>query len=227
VQEIARRRLASGIPALAALCRRHAGFGRSKVIPQQKSAIEALGVIGGRAASQALARLIERGAFEGPGLTIALQEAIRMASPLSEPLVTNLLRVDDPGARAAAARCVRIWPRCVPALIELLQDLHEDVRLAAACALGRMGVGSARPILLNALREQPSREVVEAIAGIPDEEVLVLLGRTAQARQDIAELIRNVLDGIDHPLAARISARIRHLDNPGADPAPDQEASRA
>ena len=175
VHEIARRRLASGAPALAALCLRHAGFGRSRVTREQKAAIEALGIIGGREASQALARLIDRGAFEGPGLKVALEEAIRLASPLPEPLVTNLLRADDPDLRAAAARCVRTWPKCAPSL-----DLHEDVRLAAACALGRIGIGAARPALLKALREQPSREVVEAIAGVPDEEVLVLLGRTAR-----------------------------------------------
>jgi HEAT repeat protein len=217
VHEIARRRLVSGVPALAALCLRHAGFGRNKVIPQQKAAIEALGVIGGREVSHALARLIERGAFEGPGLTIALQEAVRLASPLSEPLVANLLRADDPGARTAAARCVRLWPKCAPILIELLQDLHEDVRLAAACALGRIGIDTARPVLLKALREQPSREVIEAIAAISDEEILVLLGRTAEIWQDLAGFIREVLDGIDHPLAPRISARIRHLDIPGVD----------
>ena len=139
-----------------------------------------LGVIGGREASQALARLIDRGAFEGPVLKVALQEAVRLASPLPEPLVTNLLRADDPGVRAASARCVRRWPKCAPSLIDLLQDLHEDVRLAAACALGRIGNGAARPGLLRALRQQPSREVVEAIAGIADQEVLVLLGRTAE-----------------------------------------------
>jgi HEAT repeat protein len=208
VHEIARRRMASAAPALAALCLRHAGFGRSGVVPEQKDAIEALGVIGGREASRALARLIDRGAFEGPVLKVALQEAVWLASPLPEPLVTNLLRADDPGVRAAAARCVRTWPKCAPALIDLLQDLHEDVRLAAACALGRIGDGAARPALLRALRQQPSREVVEAVAGIPDEEVLVLLGRTAQTRQDLAGLIREVLDGVDHPLAAKIEARI-------------------
>jgi hypothetical protein len=209
VDEIARRRLVPGVPVLVALCRRHAGFSRSRVIPEQKAAIEALGIIGGRDASQALAELIARGAFEGPGLKVALQEAVRLASPLREPLVTSLLGADDPDIRAAAARCVRAWPKCAPLLIELLQDLHEDVRLAAACALGRIGNRAGRPVLLNALRTQPSRDVVEAIAGVPDEEVLVELGRTAEARQDLAGLIRNRLEDIDVPKAAKIAARIQ------------------
>jgi HEAT repeat protein len=93
-------------------------------------------------------------------------------------------------------------------LIELLLDLHEDVRLAAACALGRIGIAAGRPVLLNALRKQPSREVLEAIAGVPDEEVLVLLGRTAETRQDLAGLIGNLLEDIDDPLAAKVAARI-------------------
>lgn len=152
--------------------------------------------------------LLERGAFAGPGLAVALQQAAELSSPLSERLVTGSLSADDPDVRAAAVRCVRGWPKCAPVLIELLQDLHEEVGFAAACALGRLGVGAARPVLLSALRTRPSREVFEAIAGIADDEAIVLLGRTAEARPDLATPIKNELKGIDHPLAATIASRI-------------------
>jgi HEAT repeat protein len=208
VREVGRRQLASAIPALAALCLRYSGFGRDKIVPQQKEAAEALGVIGGREASQALAQLVERGAFEGPGLEVALREAVRLASPLSETRVATFLRADNPAVRAAAARCVRAWPRCAPLLIDLLQDLHADVCLAAACALGRLGNAAARPSLLSALRDCPSPDVIEAAAGIYDDEVLVLLGRTAESRPDLAGPVRDALEGIDQPRAAAIAARI-------------------
>lgn len=209
VRQIARRRLVSGIPALAALCRRHAGFGRNRVIPEQVAAVKAMGIVGGNEASRSLAQLIVRGDIEGPNLKVALRVAVKLICPLPESLVMDLLRADNPGLRAAAARCVGRWPRCAPLLIQLLEDLHKDVRLAAACALGRIGNDAARPVLLNALSEQPSPEVVEAIAGIADRTGLVLLGRTAETRRDLAGLIKRVFEGIDDPLAAIIAKRIQ------------------
>jgi hypothetical protein len=120
VHEIARRRLASGVPALAALCLRHAGFGRSRVVPEQKDAIEALGIIGGREASQALARLIDRGAFEGPGMKGALQEAVRMASPLSVHVRQPFSRFAP--ANSEACRKDALHHRPLPVPISLAQQ---------------------------------------------------------------------------------------------------------
>jgi len=208
VRQIARRRLVSGVPALAALCRRHAGFGRNRVIPEQVAAVKAIGIIGGEEASKRLAQLIIRGDIEGPNLKAALRVTVKLGVRLPEPLVMDLLRVDDPGVRAAAARCVGRWPGCAELLVQLLDDLHKDVRVAAACALARTGNDTARPILLNALGERPSAEVVEAIACIPERTGLVLLGRTATTRRDLAGLIKKILDGIDDPLAAMIARRI-------------------
>lgn len=208
VHEIARRRLGSGSgdPSLTASCKATLRPGPSKA-PRSMSRASACDASRPPITPRAsIASFCSGTTLLLPNPACLRQRAARAGA--ADPLVTNLLRADDPGVRAAAARCVRTWPRCAPSLIDLLQDLHEDVRLAAACALGRIGNGAARPALLRALRQQPSREVVEAIAGIPDQEVLVLLGRTAETRQDLAGLIREVLDGIDHPLAAKIEARI-------------------
>jgi len=51
-------------------------------------------------------------------------------------------------------------------------------------------------------------EVVEAIAGIPDRDVIVFLGRAAEIRRDLAGLIRDVLEGMDLPQAAIAAKRI-------------------
>ena len=51
--EAGRRQLAAAVPALAALCRRFAGFGTRRLIPEQVAAIEALALIGGRDAADA------------------------------------------------------------------------------------------------------------------------------------------------------------------------------
>src|SRR3977135_4329652 len=50
--EAGRRQLAAAVPALAALCRRFAGFGTRRLIPEQAAAIEALALIRGRDAAQ-------------------------------------------------------------------------------------------------------------------------------------------------------------------------------
>src|SRR6266446_1968226 len=54
--EAGRRRLAAAIPALEALCRRFAGFGVERVVPEQAAALQALAMVGGRDATQAVAR---------------------------------------------------------------------------------------------------------------------------------------------------------------------------
>src|ERR1700756_5975817 len=63
--EAGRRRLATAIPSLEALCRRFSGFGIDRMVPEQAAALRALGMIGGREAAQALSRLIVRAAVHG------------------------------------------------------------------------------------------------------------------------------------------------------------------
>jgi hypothetical protein len=208
-REVARRRLESGIPALKTLCLRHAGFGRECVVPQQAAAIEALVAIGGSEASKAVAELMKRGAIEGPGLKLAVAAAAQLGSSLPEHIVANLLRHDSPEIRTAAARCARTWPRTAPNLVELLDDLHREVSIAAACTLGRMGRAEARILLLRALRDEPSEEIVNATAGLGDDECIVLLGRTATTRPELARAVLEALELIDRPLAAKVATRIR------------------
>ena len=209
VEEIGRRRLSDGIQALETLCARHAGFGARRIVPEQAAAIEALVAIGGGEAAGAVTRLVARRVPEGPGLAVIFKAAIRLGAILPEETVIGYLRHDDRDVRALAACCVRIWPRSVPTLIELLQDLHGDVRLAAAGALGRMGRTEARAILLHALRVEPSQEIVHAVAGIGDEECVILLGRTAVTRPDLAQTILGALEEIDHPRAPKVAAGLR------------------
>jgi len=208
-REAARRQVVATVPALKALCLRHAGFGGQRVVPQQAAALDALAVIGCREASRAIGDLIRRGAVEGPCLKLAVAAAAQLGAPLPEAIVANLLRHDDPQMRAAAARCARTWPRMAPILIELLDDLHREVSMAAACALGQMGRAEAREPLLRALRDEPSEEVIDAAAGIADEELIILLGRTTAIRPDLTRTVLEALETLDHPLAAKVATRIR------------------
>ena len=207
--EIARRKTHSAVPAIEAIALRHIGFGRERVIPEQAASVEALVSIGGEEAREALGRLIMRRAFEGPCLKLAMTAAVQLDVRLPQDFITGILCHDDPEIRSAAANSTRMWPKAAPHLIELLDDLHDTVRIAAACALGRMGRSEARPILMRSLRQNPTEKVIEAVAGIWDEDIIVVLGRSAIERPDLAGAVLEALEAVDHPRARTVIAGIR------------------
>ncbi len=202
--EAARRRLVGAVPALERLCRRLTGFGADRLVPEQATALEALATIGGEAARQAVARLIAHHTVQGPTLAIAVSAAARLRSSLPPLHLAELLGDADPSVRAGACRCVRAAGPHLRLLIELLDDFDSDVATAAAIALGRIGRAEARPLLISVLRRQPSAEVVEALAPIADEEVIVTFGRVARAMPDLAKPVLDALDQLEEPLAARV-----------------------
>jgi hypothetical protein len=209
IAEIGRRRLAAAIPALEALCRRFAGFGLDRVLPEQAAALDALSAIGGSDAARAVARLIAKGVVQGPSLQRAVSAAARLRAKLPAALVLELLGHRDPQIRADACRCVGAGPEAAVPLSELVDDLHPYVAVAAASALGRLGRSEVRPLLVRFLREKPSAELIDAIAPIADEECIILLGRLADACPDLSQAALDALDGIDHPRAEKLAADFR------------------
>jgi HEAT repeat protein len=208
--EAGHRRLLAAVPALEELCRRFAGFGVDRAVPEQVAALEALAMIGGREAARAVARVAAKGAVQGPALKVAMAAAAQLGANLPTGLVVALMQHADPGVRADACRCVRGWPQAVPILLDLQEDPHRDVSAAAACALGRLGRREVLPALIRLLRQAPSREVIEAVTPIADEDCLVLLARIGRTMPDLADAARDALDVIDHPRAARwVSGRGR------------------
>jgi HEAT repeat protein len=205
-EEAGRRRLAAAVPALEQLCRRFAGFGLERAVPEQVAALHALALIGGPEAAQAVARLIDRGAVQGPGRRIAVGIAARLKSPLAAGTVLGLLHHADPALRADACRCTGAWPAAVPALLELTGDEDRKVSVAAWCALGRMGRREAAPALAGLLRDAPTLEVIDAAATIADEDCVILLARLARTHPTLAGAARDALEAIDHPRARQIVA---------------------
>jgi len=207
--EAGRRRLAAAVPALATLCRRFAGFGTRRPVPEQAAAIAALAMIGGRDAAHAVSQLIEGAVVQEPTLPVAVSAAARLGSTLSPDALRRLLRHAEPSIRADACRCARPVPDLILILIDLLDDLDRRVAVSAAFALGRMGRSEARPILKGLLRDDPSEEVIDAVSSIADEECAVLLGRVARSRPALREAALISLDNIDDVRAASIAAAIR------------------
>jgi len=208
--EVGRRQLAAAIPVLEALCRRFAGFGTGRIVPEQAAAIDALAAISNPEAAKALARIIAKGVVQGPCLQRAVSGAARLRAKLPAALVIELLRHRHPQMRADACRCVGAWPEATAPLNDLLDDLYPEVATAAACALGRLRHSEVRPLLVRFLREKPSAEIIDAIAPIADEECVILLGRVARARPDLSEAVLDALDTIDDCRAEKLADQIRN-----------------
>jgi hypothetical protein len=207
--EAARRRLAAAIPALAALCRRFAGFGIDRVVPEQSAALRALAEIGSRDAAQAVSLLIGRGVVRGPTLGLAVTVAAQLHATLPVDVLRSLLRHGDPNIRANACRCACRRPELIALMIDLLDDLNHAVARSAACALGQMGRTEARPMLASLLREAPSEDVIDALSSVADEPCIVLLGRIARSTPALSEAALNALESIDHHRASAIATAIR------------------
>lgn len=207
--EAARRRLRTAVPALAALCRRFTGFGADRLVPEQEAALRALAAVGGPDAAKAISAMISRAVVQGPTLVAAAAAAAQLSATLPAEILESLLRHADPAVRVAGCRCARPFPEIMTLLVGLLGDHDRTVASSAACALGRLGRSEARPALKKLLGEQPSREVVEAVAAIADEECMVLLGRLARNRPAFASAAVDALESIDHPRASVIAAAVR------------------
>jgi len=208
--EAGRRRLAAAIPSLETLCRRFSGFGMDRMVPEQAGALQALVVISGREAAEAVSRLIVRGVVQGPALNLAVSTAARIGSTLPADVLCFLLRHPDPGIRASACGCVRRRPELISVMIDLLDDLNRGVARSAACALGQIGRMEARPTLAKLLREEPSEEVIDAVSSVADEECIVQLGRIARTQPALSDAALNALEGIDQPRANAIATVIRN-----------------
>jgi hypothetical protein len=207
--EAGQRRLARAVPALEALCRRFKGFGVEHAIPEQTAALHGLALIGGRDSAQAVARIIAEQVVQGPGLRAAAGVAAEIGSNIPSVVVASFLQHPDPAIRASGCRCARPGPEAIALMIELLGDLNGVVATAAACSLGRMGRIEGRPALALLLRQAPSIEAIDAASEVADEECLVLLGRIARTRPDLADAALTALDSIEDPRAAQIAAAVR------------------
>ncbi len=206
--EAGRRRLAAAVPALERLCRRFTGFGRDRAVPEQVAALDALAMIGGRDAGDAVARIIVKGAVQGPTLATAVAIAARLQSRLPADVGRVLLRHGDAHLRAEACRLAPASPAVIAILLDLLTDVDADVRASAACALGRLGRLEARVPLVRLLRVAPTLEVIDAVTGVADEDCMILLARIARTVPQLAEAARAALEAVDHPRARQLLAAI-------------------
>jgi hypothetical protein len=203
--EAARRSLIAAVPALERLCCRLKGFGLDRTVPEQLASLNALTEIGGAEAAKAVSSILCQDVVQGPTLAAAVAAAVRLGVVLPDEKAASLLRNADPAVRADACRCAPARPFSMAVLVELVHDLNTGTATAAACALGRMGQAEARPALLRQLRQAPSAEVIEAVAEVACDEVIVLLGRIAGSDNALAGQAFEALEAIDNPRARRLT----------------------
>lgn len=217
--EAGRRRLVAAVAALEQLCLRFAGFGLERAVPEQVAALDALALIDGPESAQTVARLIARSIVQGPTRKIAVRIAAQLKSALPAETVLALLQHADPDVRADACRCTGAWPAAIPVLLDLTADSDSSVRVAAFCALGRLGRREARPALAGLLRDAPSPEIIEAIPRIADEDCVIVLGRIVRTQPALSDAARDALEMIDHPRAQQVVAALTtERDRPAAAP---------
>src|SRR5208283_59623 len=94
-------------------------------------------------------------------------------------------------------------------LVSMIDDPDDEVAIASACALGRMGRLEGRGHLKKHLVEKPSRRIVEALARVADEEAMVLLARTGRARRELTDSVITALEEIETPRALDVAAALK------------------
>jgi HEAT repeat protein len=139
----------------------------------------------------------------------AAQAAVLLECRLPPAVSLPLLRHNNAHVRAGACRCARPHADVVPGLVDLLDDLNGIVAIAAACALGRAGRIEALPMLVRLLRDEPTAEVIDAVASLADDDCIEQLGRIARTIPPLSAAVIDALDAIDNPRARAVAATVR------------------
>lgn len=197
------------VPALEALWRRFAGFGLEHPVTEQTAALEALAMLRTKSARDLLVTIVTAPDFPPPLLPLALSSARALSLRLPGEFIGTLLDHSDPGVREAAFALSWSGKPDIERLLAGLDDSQPAVRLSAAIALGKRGHRAAKATLLLGLQGNPTSEIILALSAIADDEILVHLGRCADAHPAFADGIAKELEEIETPRSLKIAGRIR------------------
>ena len=207
--EVVSRSLDAAVPALDGLWRRFIGFGIKTPLLEQRAVLSTLARLDGESARTALKRIVLRESLPASLLPAALRAAADAALALPAAFVAPYLGHQDLAIRAPAFALA--FKAGLPGhlLRDGLSDPFASVRRSAAVAMGARGDPEAREVLLNELGRNPSTDVIEAIAMIWDDVVVVHLGRCAERHPAHRSTILEILRDMENPKARRLA---RHID---------------
>ena len=206
--EVVCRSLAEAVPALEALWHRFSGFGAEVPYPEQRAVLSALARLECEAARAALRRIVLSKELPASLLPAAARAAAEAGFGLPAAFVAPLLMHDDVAVREPAfALAVRAGIGG-GRLRDGLTDPSPVVRRLAAIAMGMRGDAEARERLVDELERNPTAEVIEALAGIGDDDAIVHLGRCAERHPALAESVLDGLRDMESAKAERLVGRL-------------------
>ena len=197
------------LPALESLWRRFAGFGQDRLLPEQVAVVETLAKIGTAHAREMLAGIVTAPGLPLPLLPTALRAVLAVSLRLPATFTGPLLAHGDPEIREFAIRLCAFGRPEFEDLEACLADTQPTVRRAAAIVLGGFGRDRAKAVLLAELARHPTGDVVDALAGIADDDIVVHLGRCAGMHPELAGRIAAELEEMQTPRSLKIASRIR------------------
>ena len=139
IAEVERRREATAAPLLVRVCRRHAGFDRSRAVPEVVAALKALAAVGAADAAPAILRLVEQNALGHASVAAALRYFASVRHRPAAVLLRPHLDHDEAEVREAACSLAAVigTQSNIERLLELCKDTSAEVVDAALIALGQ------------------------------------------------------------------------------------------
>ena len=189
IAEVERRREATAAPLLVRVCRRHAGFDRSRAVPEVAAALKALTAVGAADAAPAIMRLVEQGALGHASVAAALRYFASVRHRPAAVLLRPHLDHDEAEVREAACILAAVigTHSNIERLLELCNDTSAEVIDAALIALGTLGHRPVKKFLESRLQTASIDEIpkiVDALVPVSDEETAVCLGRLVERISD-------------------------------------------
>ncbi len=219
IAEVARRREATAAPFLVRVCRRHAGFDRSRAVPEVVAALKALTAVGATDAAPAILRLVEQDALGQASVAAALRYFASARHRPAAVLVGPHLDHDESEVREAACTLAAVvgTRSNIERLLELCKDTSAEVIDAALIALGQLGHRPVKKILESRLQTADIDEIpkiVDALIPVSDEETAVSLGRLVERVSDenVRYIVVEALAGLDG--RAAVTWPLRLVDDP-------------
>ena len=219
IAEVERRREATAAPLLVRVCRRHAGFDRSRAVPEVVAALNALTAVGAADAAPAIIRLVEQGALGHASVAAALRYFASVRHRPAAVLLRPHLDHDEAEVREAACTLAAVigTRSHIARLLELCKDTSAEVIDAALIALGNLGHRPVKKALESRLQTATIDEIpkiVDALVPVSDEETAISLGRLAERVSDenVRYVVAEALAELDG--RAAVTWLLRLVDDP-------------
>jgi len=219
IAEVERRREATAAPLLVRVCRRHAGFDRSRAVPEVVAALNALTAVGAVDAAPAIIRLVEQGALGHASVAAALRYFASVRHRPAAVLLRPHLDHDEAEVREAACTLAAVigTRSHIERLLELCKDTSAEVIDAALIALGQLGHRPVKKALESRLQTATIDEIpkiVDALVPVSDEETAISLGRLVERVSDenVRYVVAEALAELDG--RAAVTWLLRLVDDP-------------